>query len=134
MEAARGEQAVGRGLRLQVGELLRAEAADQHLAVAREQVGERAAAVLAVREDAADGVAQQPRLGGHPPREVGGVGDGGRLRRQERPEQRAGGRRAAGFAREPVAVEAAESRRRAPSAYQRNSSWSVRIRLGSASR
>ena len=89
MEAARREQPVGHGLRLHVREGVRLKPADQHLAVACQQVVEQGRAVVAlVPQHALEGVAQQARLVPHAPRQFGGIGGRGRAGREERIQQR----------------------------------------------
>ena len=109
MEAARREQAVGRRLRLQVGELIRVEVADQHLAVARQQFAKRRGLVV-VLEDAPDGVAEQSCLACHPPRQIGRVVDRGVVGGGERIQQRPHGIAAAALRGvRAAAVESAEA-------------------------
>ena len=88
VQAARREQAVGRGLRLQVGELIRRQAGDQNLAIGAQQAVQRPRPSF-LPENAPDAVAQQTRLGRHAPGQVARIGDRGHGGREERIEQAA---------------------------------------------
>ena len=86
VQAARREQAVGGGLRLEIRKRRRRKTGDQDLAIGRQHLVKRPL-TLFPRENPLDTVAQQTRLGRHAPGQLARLGDRGHSGREERLEQ-----------------------------------------------
>ena len=76
VQAAGGEQAIGGGLGLQIGEIARRKVADQHLAIGGQQIAQRPLPLVRA-QDRPDSFAQQAGFGRHAPGQIAGIGDGG---------------------------------------------------------